>query len=101
MGIRFDICDWMLWATQEKVIELAKKYGQGAIYHFYPAAAAATPAGKRKRDDKPVGTAQAAGAAPFLRATIPALLPDTEADVPCVPCERPGIERADPEWAPL
>lgn len=71
-------------ARQEDVVSLAKKYGQGAVYRFYR-----TPT-----------SADAARVAPFMRETVPALLPDTEADVPVAPSPRPGLERADAKWAP-
>lgn len=69
-------------AKQEDVIALAKKYGQGAIYRFYRPA-----------------TAQRV--ATFMRATVPVLVADTEADVACVACAKPALERANPTWQPL
>lgn len=69
-------------APQDEVIKLAKDFGQGAVFRFYRAAPSA------------------ARGAPVMRETVPALIADTEADVPMVPAARPAISRADPEWAP-
>lgn len=67
-------------APQNRVVELAVKFKQGAIYRFYRA---------------PPGSGM-----PFMRATVPACLPDTEADVPVGPCLRPEFARAEATWAP-
>eukprot|EP00931_Biecheleriopsis_adriatica_P074625 TRINITY_DN48640_c0_g1_i1.p1 TRINITY_DN48640_c0_g1~~TRINITY_DN48640_c0_g1_i1.p1 ORF type:complete len:194 (-),score=34.68 TRINITY_DN48640_c0_g1_i1:143-724(-) len=72
-------------APQERVLALATKYSQGAIYRFY-------------RADR---SSPASLGAPFMRATVPASLPDTEADVPVSPCTRPVLERSDPQWKPV
>jgi len=69
-------------APEAKVVELAKKYNQGAVYRFYR------------------NSNTSACAAPIMRATVPALMTDTEADVPMVPVTKPGFDRADPTWAP-
>mmetsp|Transcript_66040 Transcript_66040/g.123174 ORF Transcript_66040/g.123174 Transcript_66040/m.123174 type:complete len:291 (+) Transcript_66040:49-921(+) len=85
----FGFCeDWhekgfTIAAPEAKVVALAKKYNQGAVYKF-----------SRNSDTS-------ACAAPIMRATVPALLADTEADVPLVPVSKPvGLERADPAWTP-
>merc|ERR1712048_669119 len=67
-------------APEDRMVELAKRYNQGAVFRFYRSGHGCS--------------------APFMRATVPAALPDTEADVPMVVTERPGIDRADPEWRP-
>lgn len=66
---------------QDRIVELAKKYNQGAVFRFY-------------RFSSSSGCKT-----PFMRTTVPAALPDTEADVPMEPCSRPEIKRADPQWA--
>lgn len=62
------------------MVDLAKKYNQGAVFRFYRSGNGCS--------------------APFMRATVSASLPDTEADIPMVVTDRPGIDRADPQWAP-
>ena len=75
-------------APREKVLALARKYGQGAIYRFSRAPSA-------------VGECRhPAGAPPFVRSTIPALVADTEADVLMNPCAKPRLAQASALWTP-
>lgn len=69
-------------APEDRVIELARKYRQGAIYRFR------RPTSDFKDDTE------------IVRSTIPVGVPDTEADVPVRQCKRPSLEQADPSWAP-
>jgi len=71
-------------APEDDVLTLAKKYGQGAVYRF----------------SRPARSEGVAGVAPFVRSTVPALLPETDADVLMVPSSRPPVDRADPLWVP-
>jgi len=68
-------------APQDEMVELAKKYGQAAVYRF-------------SRNRTPGLDA------PFLRAVVPALILDTESEVPVSPVARPALDRADPFWQP-
>jgi len=69
-------------APEEKIVEIGKKYRQGAIYRFY----------------RPIG--EQCGGGHFGRATVPASLPDTDADVAVWASARPEWPQADPNWAP-
>mmetsp|Transcript_44349 Transcript_44349/g.118793 ORF Transcript_44349/g.118793 Transcript_44349/m.118793 type:complete len:126 (-) Transcript_44349:315-692(-) len=73
-------------APREKVIDLARKYKQGAVYRFVAH----------------IGSedCMARLSPPFVRQTVPVLVSDTEADVLVEPTRRPDFEQADPHWEP-
>lgn len=66
--------------VEENVVALARKYKQGAIYRFYLSSDCDPPK--------------------LMRATVPAMLSETEAAVALVPTSRPPWPHADPDWAP-
>jgi len=67
-------------AEVSSVLELARKYEQGAVYRYRKA---------------PPGSA-----ACFLRETVPVCIPEVEASILVAPCERPPTDTADPAWTP-
>merc|ERR1711879_43360 len=64
-------------ADPESVLQLARRYRQGAIYRYQPAPPCAM------------------GMGVFLRTTVPVCMPDTGADVLILPCSRPPFDNAD------
>ena len=64
-------------SSRSAVVEIAKKYGQGAIYEF--------------RAAEPISEGR------IVRSTVPALLQEVDADVTMIACSKPDTSGADPD----
>mmetsp|Transcript_36825 Transcript_36825/g.41991 ORF Transcript_36825/g.41991 Transcript_36825/m.41991 type:complete len:192 (+) Transcript_36825:154-729(+) len=76
---------FIISAERSEVARLAKKYNQGAIYEFI-------------LDSKEDLSSSFAVAATALRKTIPVLIPDVEADIRIIRCQRPPFASSDPKF---